>query len=96
MEEKIGDILKRIFKQAGKESVYYEGILKNRWNDIVGDFLAKGSKPDRISDGTLYIKCFNSSIKQEIFFLKNRISEKINSYFNKKLVDDIRVFFKWK
>jgi len=36
--ELIGDIVKRILTKAGRENVYYEGIVKNRWKHIVGDF----------------------------------------------------------
>ena len=96
MEEKIGDILRRILKQSGHEHVYFVGILKNRWEEIVGEFLSQSTLPDRINNNILYIQCFNAAIKQEIFFLKEKIVKKINSFFNENIVEDIRVFFKWR
>ncbi len=92
--ESIGSIVRRVLKNSGKEFLFDEGILKVRWREIAGDFIARNSTPDRIYNKVLYIQCFNSSFKQELFFLKKSIIEKINSSFSKELVNDIKLFYK--
>lgn len=92
--ENLSSVIRRVLTQSGKDFLYYEGILKNRWNGIVGDFVAKNSRPDRISNETLYIQCFNSAFKQELFFLKNRIIKNVNKALSKNLIKDIRLFYK--
>jgi hypothetical protein len=94
--ELIGDIVKRILTKAGRENVYYEGIVKNKWEHIVGDFISSNCSPERIYNNILFINCHNAALKQEIFFLKKRLIEKINSNFDKKIIEDIRVFSKWR
>jgi predicted nucleic acid-binding Zn ribbon protein len=91
--ERIDSIIKRVLKNSGKGFLFYEGIVKNRWKDIVGDFIAVNSAPDRISNNVLYIRCFNSALKQELFFLKKKIIKNVNSALSNELIEDIKLFY---
>lgn len=61
-----------------------EKFIKDNWTNIVGDFLYKYTRPDRVVEGTLYIKTVSSTWMSELSFMKEEI---INSC-NKKLQSD--------
>jgi hypothetical protein len=87
----IGNVIFEILKKNGKEEVYFEGILKIKWTDIVGKTIANESFPELLKNKILYVSCKNPAFKQEIFFLKKRIIERINNLLNKTIIKDIKV-----
>ena len=91
----IGSVIHNLLKKNGKEEIFYEGILKIKWEEIVGKTLADESSIESIKNGILFISCKNPAFKQEIFFLKNRIIERINNLVPFKIID-IKVIFKRK
>ncbi len=92
--EHISSIIHKILKKSGNENVYYTGILKTNWGKFVGQLFERNSYPDRIYDKILFIGCTNPSLKQEFFFFKDKIVERVNNYFEKELISDIKVFIK--
>ncbi len=94
--ELIGSVIHDILKKNGKEDIFFGGILKAKWADIVGNTIANESNPEYIKNKILYISCKNPAFKQEIFFLKSRIIERINNTVSDNLIEDIKVFMKRK
>ena len=92
--EKINDVIKDVLINLGYKNLYYAGILKKNWKNIVGDLIASVSNPDRIERETLYIKCSNPAWKQELYFFKEEIIEKINLFFKDFEIKDIKIYFK--
>ncbi len=90
--EHISSIIHKILKNSGKEHLYYEGLIRINWSNFVGDIIASNSIPDRVQNNILYIKCVNSAWKQEIFFFKDKIKTRINTFLDKELLQDIKVF----
>ena len=77
-------------------------ILKNRWTDkfaliqlkkdwekCVGRKIAKHTKPDKIVNKKLIILMDSPIWGSELNFLKEKILNKINGYYNQKVADDI-------
>ena len=91
--EKIGSIVENILIELGFENLYYSGILKKNWSKVVGNLIAKVSSPDRVERDILYIKCSNPSWKQELYFFKDEIVKNVNKFFNKKIVNEIKIYF---
>ena len=91
--EKINSIIENILIDLGFENLYYSGILKKKWNRVVGELISKVSSPDRIERKILFIKCANPSWKQELYFFKENIVKSVNSFFKKEVVNDIKIFF---
>ena len=92
--ELIGNLIYDILKENNKENIYFEGLLKIKWQEVVGETIANESYPDRIQNNILYVACKNSSFKQEIFFLKNKIIERVNNLIKDNLIEDIKVFMR--
>ncbi len=91
--DSINNIIKDILLELGFINLYYTGVLKQNWENIVGNLIASVSIPDRIERNILYIKCNNPSWKQELYFFKDEILEKVNSFIGENIVKDVKIFF---
>ncbi len=91
--EKLNRVIENILIELGYENLYYSGILKRNWQNVVGDLIARVSNPDRIERDILFIKCSNPAWKQELHFFKEEIKNNVNKFFNKEMVNDIKIFF---
>jgi hypothetical protein len=70
-----------------------QSLIKEKWIDIVGDFLYKYTRPDRVVKGTLYIKTTSSSWMNEISFMKEEIINSCNKNLGADFVKEVKVFF---
>lgn len=75
----IGDVLARILKKTGIRLPVEDNHLKDIWNKTVGAMIAAQTSPDRIKDGTLFVKVSTSIWMHQLQFLKQDILEKFQS-----------------
>jgi len=61
-----------------------------RWEEIVGEKIAKASKAVKIDRGTLLIEVKSCAWKQQIQMLKPDIMKKLNTQLGADIVKDIR------
>ena len=64
--------------------------LWSRWDEVVGESIAKHSMPVAYKQGCLYVWVNNSARLQEMTFMVRQIKENINTYVGKKWVNNIR------
>ncbi len=88
----IKSILARALAQKGLDQKIerYEFIL--HWPEIVGDTLAKISKPDHISRRVLLVNVVHSAWAQELTFMKPALLRKLSLYLRKGDVVEDMVF----
>ena len=48
------------------------------WNEIVGATIARNAQPEKIRNGTLFVKVASPTWMQELQYMKEMISEKLN------------------
>lgn len=65
-------------------------IMFQRWEEAVGDHLAKNTKPDRFEKGTLWIATSGSAWAQEAMLQKDVILERLNKMAGEELFSDLR------
>ncbi len=92
--ENIGNIIYNLLKKKGLERRVYEYRVCKVWKDIVGDGIARKVKAVHCKDGILYLYSIDSLLRSEIFNLKKDIIKKINDYFKRKIVKDLRFTYK--
>lgn len=61
------------------------------WPEIVGEFLASKSVPDRYERGTLWVAASGSAWAQEIRMQQVEVLEKLNAYAGSELFTALRV-----
>ncbi len=62
------------------------------WNEIVGVTIARNAQPEKIRNGTLFVKVSSSTWMQELQYMKEMISEKLNQNLGREVVKNIFFF----
>src|SRR3990170_2013019 len=87
--EKVGEILDQSLKRlelAGQLSDY--GVWPI-WNDTVGPTIARNAQPEKIRNGTLFVKVSSPIWMQQLQFMKDLITEKLNQRLGTPVVRNI-------
>tara|TARA_Y100001936_G_C15838583_1_gene540681 strand:+ start:106 stop:621 length:516 start_codon:yes stop_codon:yes gene_type:complete len=100
----IGDTLKKINRNFSSKFGKVEFIIQSKWSEIAGSYFAEYSEPLNISRSpidvndegeTIYKNILNVSVSSaaalEFQHFKDKILEKINSYFGYKAIIDLRI-----
>jgi len=62
------------------------------WNEIVGATIARNAQPEKIRNGTLFVKVASPTWMQELQYMKEMISEKLNQSLGREVVKNIFFF----
>lgn len=85
----ISDIIKDSAELNTIRKTADEYSIINRFEEIFPE-ISKVAKPEKIENGFLTIKVENSVWRGELLYQKEILVNKINSFFNKKLVTNIK------
>ena len=86
----ISESLRFAIKDLGFEKKIDQVQLVKIWPDIVGENIAKISTAERVFEGVLYVKVKSMTWRTELLFQKQKILERIEKRFGKKIITDIR------
>jgi predicted nucleic acid-binding Zn ribbon protein len=62
----VGDALEKVMKTLGLSERLTEGQILGAWKEIVGEWFALHTHPERIRNGVLYVRVVQSSIHCEL------------------------------
>jgi predicted nucleic acid-binding Zn ribbon protein len=88
---RVGDLLEGVLKGLGLEGKLEEGRLREQWPRIVGEAIAKRSRPRTVRGTTLIIDVENNVWMNEIQFHRSEIIRKIREEIPKLKIEDIRL-----
>lgn len=60
------------------------------WNDVVGEQIARVTKPLRLDNGVLYVSVKTAPWRAELSLQRKEIIEKLNDAAGSRIVSDIR------
>ena len=87
----VGETLEKVMRQLGLQERLTEGQILSAWKDIVGEWFALHTCPERIRDGVLYVRVIQSSVHYELDRnCKAAIIQKLKTRFGATRVRDIR------
>ncbi len=87
----VGDALKKIINEASWKQQYYNAIIKENWNVIAGDTIAKYTSEVKLVDTFLVIKTPVAALKYELMHSKQLLIDKTNEFLGLNLIKDIVV-----
>lgn len=87
--EKLGEVLKKSLKRLDLSPKLEEYGVWPVWDEIVGATIARNAQPEKIRNGTLFVKVSSSTWMQELQYMKEMISEKLNQSLGKEVVKNI-------
>ena len=102
--KKIGDTIKNFTEEFSNRYGKEEYLILTKWPQIVGSFFVNHSEPEKITQipgseneigEIFYLKSLHVNVSPaaalEFQHFKNKILEKINSYFGYKAISEIRL-----
>ena len=75
---KLSTAIKSFFNNPKINEILLMGSLENDWKKIVGEPIGEATKPIKIENKKLYIKCKNPTWKTELQYQKTELIKKIN------------------
>lgn len=82
--------LDSLLRRYGIDNAIAQNNALNIWNDVVGKSVAKNTTPERVEHGVVIVKVSSPTWRQELYFQKKEIINKINKAIGKNVIRDIR------
>ena len=87
--ERLGAILEKSLKRLDLSARLEEYGIWPIWNETVGATIARNAQPEKIRNGTLFVKVSSSTWMQELQYMKEMISNKLNQSLGREVVKNI-------
>jgi len=87
--ERVGDVLSHSLKRLDLTPRLDEYGVWPIWNDVVGKAIANNAQPEKIRNGTLFVKVTSPVWLQQLQFMKEMITEKLNQRLKSEVVKTI-------
>ena len=85
----IGEILRKLMKNPKLSNILDELDALDLWKEFIGDKLDKYILDVKIYRGILYVKLNSSALKNELYYEKTDLINRINQNLQKDIVKDI-------
>jgi predicted nucleic acid-binding Zn ribbon protein len=86
----LGEALDELVESLGIKKKLREQEVFSRWDEAVGERIAKVAKPTRILKGTLIISVSNGAWRNELNMRKQEIVDRLNEVLAEEIVKDIK------
>jgi hypothetical protein len=87
--ERLGDVLEKSLKRLELGTRLDEYGVWPVWNDVVGQPIARNAQPEKIRNGTLFVKVASPVWMQQLQYMKEMIAEKLNRRLKSEVVKNI-------
>lgn len=85
----MGGVIQNLLKNLGLERRINEQKLIINWENIVGNNIAEKTKAFKIEGKKLFVKVENPCWRNELFYLKKDIIDKLNRSVKQEVIKDI-------
>lgn len=89
---RLRDLLDPVTARFGMEGASSAGAVWSRWNEIVGDSVARHAEPTSLRRGVLRIRTDSPAWATEIGYLVDEIRARANAIAGRELIRDITVW----
>jgi len=89
MATKLQSAIDTMLKKYKIEKPVRQGEALFIWNEVVGETIAKHTKPEKVAWGKLFIKVDSASWRNELVFKKESILNKINNKLKNVTIKEI-------
>src|SRR5512134_2686653 len=87
--ERLGAVLDHSLKRFELSARLDEYGVWPIWNEVVGKTIAANAQPEKIRNGTLFVKVTSPVWMQQLQFMKEMIAEKLNQRLKSEVVQTI-------
>ncbi len=86
----LGDLLPKVFDKLGFTNRLLQEQVISLWPNVVGDQIAKNTKPVKVEGQTLIVVASNPIWCNELKYLKPEIIKKLNALIGKTVIKNIK------
>ena len=87
----MGDLLEEFFARPYVAAKVAEGRLPDTWREVVGDAVANLTTDLRLENRILYVRLQSSVVRQELFYQREALRDRINEVSKVRLVNAVIV-----
>lgn len=87
--ERLGAVLEKSLKRLDPSGRLVEYGVWPVWNEVVGDVIARNAQPEKIRHGTLFVKVSSPVWMQQLQYMKETITEKLNQAIGREVVRNV-------
>ena len=87
--ERFGQVLEKSLKRLELSPRLDEYSVWPIWNEVVGPTIARNAQPERIRNGTLFVKVTSPVWMQQLQYMKEMIAERLNQRLKTDTVRNI-------
>ena len=87
--ERLGDILHRTVRRLPLKRKLDDYAIWDIWEDTVGATVARNARPEKIRNGTLFVKVRAAAWMQQLQYMKDILLEKLNQRLEREAVRNI-------
>jgi hypothetical protein len=87
--ERLGDLLQQSLSRLALAPQLEAYGIWPVWNEVVGKPVARNAQPEKIRNGTLFVKVSSPVWMQQLQFMKDLIAEKLNQRLRADVVKNI-------
>jgi len=91
-EISLSDSIHSFLKEKKLDVEIHQQLITSEWKTIVGDSASNHTVNMFFKDKTLYVKMNNSCWKNELYYRKKEIIEKVNTYIGSDFISDIQIY----
>lgn len=84
--ESAGAVLGDVLRGLGLDRRMREFRAVEVWNEVVGEVIARNTRPVGIREGVLFVEVASSVWMQELVMLRGDIAERLNAELGEKIV----------
>lgn len=88
-EHTLHDLLRKAYHKLDMDDTALEMDVKRAYSQVVGDFINRLTWSVRFSEGRLTIELASAALKQELFYKRNSLADKINEHLDRRAVKEI-------
>jgi hypothetical protein len=87
--ERLGHVLDKSLKRLELSTRLEEYGIWPVWNEVVGPTIARNAQPEKIRNGTLFLKVTSPVWMQQLQYMKEMIAEQLNQRLKTNIVRNI-------
>ena len=88
-EHNMHELIQGYIAHSGKQQLYNERVVTEKWPEYVGEMCAKQAHCDSVKNGVLRVRVQNAALRFELQARKSMILDKINSDYAVPVLKDI-------
>lgn len=86
----LGNVVATALDKLGLGGRMREAMVLVKWNDVVGDRIARVTRPLKMSEGVLFVACKSAVWANELSLHKDHIKTEINRTIGSRILKEIR------